>query len=123
MFDGPPAEWPREQVLAASEAVLAMAPGAVTAAEDVFRLSALGLEWDIGVQVYEPQPAATVAVGADGKKIGIFLLHGGAGDFKSMERFALLFAEKFACKVVTMTFPGRLYLDDPSRDCVARRKG
>ena len=33
-----------------------------------------------------------------------------------MEKFALLFAEKFACKVVTMTFPGRLYLDDPSRD-------
>jgi hypothetical protein len=112
----PPAEWPREQVLAASTAVLTMARRAVTAAEDIFRLAALGLEWDIGVQVYEPQPAAAIAVGADGKKIGIFLLHGGAGDFKSMERFALLFAEKFACKVVTMTFPGRLYLDDPSRD-------
>ncbi len=57
-----------------------------------------------------------IARGADGKRIGIFLLHGGAGDYKSMEKFALLFAEKFACKVVTMTFPGRLYLDDPSRD-------
>ena len=33
-----------------------------------------------------------------------------------MEKFALLFAEKFAFKVVTMTFPGRLYLDDDSRD-------
>ena len=29
---------------------------------------------------------------------------------------AKLFAEKFGCKAVAMTFPGRLYLDDPSRD-------
>jgi hypothetical protein len=114
-FNPPPA-WSREAVLAASDAVLAMAPAAVAESEDIFRLSALGLEWDIGVRVYEPQPAATIARGADAKKIGIFLLHGGAGDYKSMEKFARLFAEKFACKVVTMTFPGRLYLDDESRD-------
>src|ERR1700732_3651694 len=112
----PPAIWSREEVLAASDAVLAMAPGAVTETEDIFRLSTLGLEWDIGVRVCEPQPVAAIAAGADRKKIGILLLHGGAGDYKSMEKFALLFAEKFACKVVTMTFPGRLYLDDASRD-------
>jgi hypothetical protein len=115
LFD-PPAEWSRDEVLAASGAVLILAPGAVKEAEDIFRLSALGLEWDIGVRVYDPQPAAIIATGADRKKIGIFLLHGGAGDYKSMERFALLFAERFACKVVSMTFPGRLYLDDASRD-------
>ena len=112
-FD-PPAAWSREEVLVASSAVLTMAPGAVQEAEDIFRLSALGLDWDIGVRVYAPQSA--IATGADAKKIGIFLLHGGAGDYKSMEKFALLFAERFACKVVTMTFPGRLYLDDLSRD-------
>src|SRR5215469_14452347 len=110
----PPLTCSREEVLAASDAVLAMPPGVVTQAEDIFRIEALGLEWDIGVHVYAPMPA--VASGADGNKIGIFLLHGGAGDYKSMERFALLFAEKFACKVVTMTFPGRLYLDEESRD-------
>src|SRR5258707_13261376 len=112
----PPAAWSREEVLATSDAVLARPASAVKEAEDIFRLSALGLEWDIGVRVYDPQPAATIATGADRKKIGIFLLHGGAGDYKSMERFALLFAERFACKVVSMTFPGRLYLDDASRD-------
>src|SRR5258708_17696217 len=112
-FD-PPATWSREEVLAASEAVLAMAPGNVKETEDIFRLSALGLDWDIGVRVYEPQPV--IATGADHKRIGIFLLHGGAGDYQSMEKFALLFALGFACKVVTMTFPGRLYLDDLSRD-------
>jgi hypothetical protein len=114
-FD-PPAMWSREEVLAASNAVLTIAPGAVQESEDIFRLSALGLDWDIGVRVYEPQPVTAIATGADHKKIGIFLLHGGAGDYKSMEKFALLFAERFACKVVTMTFPGRLYLDDASRD-------
>jgi hypothetical protein len=111
-----PATWPREQVIATSDAVLAKPAGEVRETEDIFRLAALGLDWDIGVRVYEPQPESSIARGADGKRIGIFLLHGGAGDYKSMEKFALLFAEKFACKVVTMTFPGRLYLDDPSRD-------
>jgi hypothetical protein len=110
----PPAAWTREQVLAASDAVLGMPAGVVNESEDIFRLCALGLDWDIGVRVY--MPAANIARGADEKKIGVFLLHGGAGDYKSMEKFALLFAEKFGCKVATMTFPGRLYLDDPSRD-------
>jgi hypothetical protein len=112
----PPAAWPRAQVVATSDAVLARRPGEVNESEDIFRISALGLDWDIGVRVYEPQPVTTISRGADGNKVGIFLLHGGAGDYKSMEKFALLFAEKFACKVVTMTFPGRLYLDDPGRD-------
>ena len=46
----PPAAWSREEVLAASDAVLAMPPGAVMQAEDIFRIEALGLEWDIGVR-------------------------------------------------------------------------
>jgi hypothetical protein len=82
--------------------------GEVRETEDIVRLAALGLDWDTGVRVYEPQPADKITRGADGNKVGIFLLHGGAGDYKSMEKFALLFAEKFAFKVVTMTFPGRL---------------
>jgi hypothetical protein len=107
---------PREQVIAWSEAVLARPALPVKSWEDLFRIHQLGLDWDIGVRVYEPQPAESIARGADSKRVGIFLLHGGAGDYKSMERFALLFAEKFGFKVVTMTFPGRLYLDDESRD-------
>jgi len=112
----PPATWSRDQVITTSDAVLARPAGAVNESEDIFRLSTLGLDWDIGVRVYEPRPRESIARGADGKRVGIFLLHGGAGDYKSMEKFALLFAEKFAFKVVTMTFPGRLYLDDESRD-------
>ena len=89
----PPNTWSHEQVVANSDAVLARPAGEVREAEDIFRLSALGLDWDIGVRVYTPQPETRITPGADGKKVGIFLLHGGGGDYKSMERFALLFAE------------------------------
>lgn len=107
--------WEREKVVRVSNELAATPSCIAEQWEDIFRLEALGLEWDIGVQVHQPNDGE-IARGADGKKVGIFLLHGGAGDFKSMERFATLFVEKFRFKVVVMTFPGRLYLDDPSRD-------
>ena len=112
----PPSKMPRESVVKTSEAVLGLPDIKVGQNEDIFRIHCLGMEWDMGVMVYEPENTAKVPVGADGKKVGIFLLHGGAGDYKSMEAFALLFANKFGFKVMTMTFPGRLYLLDPSRD-------
>ena len=112
----PPEMIAREEVLSRSERTLAMPDRPITRTEDIFRISALGLEWDMGVMIYEPADKTAVARGADGKKIGIFILHGGSGDFKSMEAISRTFAEKFGCKVMAMTFPGRLYLDDPSRD-------
>jgi hypothetical protein len=66
--------------------------------------------------VYEPEDSSKIPVGADGRKVGAFLLHGGSGDYKAMERLALLLVRKFGYKVVSGTFPGRLYLPDPSRD-------
>jgi pimeloyl-ACP methyl ester carboxylesterase len=109
----PPEKIAREDVIARSEAVLARPDLPVKESEDIFRIRTLGLDWDMGAQVYEP---ATVAKGADGKKVGIFLLHGGSGDAKSMAPVAKLFAYKFGAKAVAMTFPGRHYLEDPSRD-------
>src|SRR6478736_7114548 len=109
----PPESVSREDTLARSEAVLAKPDLPLRQSEDIFRVHALGLDWDMGVMVYEP---ANVIRGADGKKIGVFLLHGGSGDYKSMEPMAKMFAEKLGCKAVAMTFPGRLYLDNPSRD-------
>jgi hypothetical protein len=112
----PPAFVPRETVLADSEEVLARPDIAFQEREDIFRIRCLGLDWDIGDQVYEPSDATRIARGADGKKIGFFLLAGGSGDFKSMEKLARLLTAKFGYKVVTMTYPGRLYLEHPSRD-------
>jgi len=84
--------------------------------EDIFRINVLGMEWDIGMMVYEPEDSKRIPVGADGKKAGFFLLHGGSGDFKGIERHAKLLATKFGYKVMAGTFPGRFYFPDASRD-------
>src|ERR1043165_514263 len=73
----PPESVSREETLARSAAVLAKPSLPLRQTEDIFRIHALGLDWDMGVTVYEPSDAAQIARGADGKKIGIFLLHGG----------------------------------------------
>jgi len=114
-FD-PLKEMSREEVLARSDAVLAMPDVPTTDTEDIFRIEALGLEWDMGAMLYQPSDPDKIARGADGRKIGIFILHGGSGDYKSMVDIARTFARKFSCKVMSMTFPGRLYLDDPAHD-------
>lgn len=75
--------------------------------EDIIRIDAVGMQWDIGMSVHEPDDASRIAVGADGKKVGIFLLHGGSGHFKSMHRQARILSSKFGYKVVCMSFPGR----------------
>jgi hypothetical protein len=112
----PPESIARDAIVARSAAILAMPDLTLRQREDIFRIPALGLDWDMGVMVYEPADPARLSRGADGKLIGVFLLHGGSGDYKSMEPMAKLFAAKFGCKAVAMTFPGRLYLDHPGRD-------
>ena len=112
----PPAEVSREQCLADSGAVMAMPDIPLKEYEDLVRIRAVGLDWDIGAQIYEPEDPARILVGADGRKAGAYLLSGGDGDFKTMAPVARLLAGKFGFKVATMTYPGRLYLDDPSRD-------
>ncbi|MHA1108418.1 MAG: hypothetical protein ACTSQV_04790, partial [Alphaproteobacteria bacterium] len=112
----PPKEVSREDILRSSEQVLAMPERPVRQFEDLFRMECVGLDWDIGARIYQPEDESQIAVGADGRKIGIFLLSGGSGDFKSMEALALILAGRFGYKVATMTYPGRLYLQDPSRD-------
>jgi hypothetical protein len=113
--------WPvgrieRPEILRTSTDILARQDIPLKEAEDIFRVDAVGLEWDMGLTVLEPAKEVDAAVGADGKKIGIFLLHGGDGDFKSMEPFARLFAAKFGHKTVAMSFPGRHCFDEPDRD-------
>jgi hypothetical protein len=112
----PPTKVSRGEIIETSEAVLAMPDVEIQETEDIFRLPVLGMDWDMGVMVYAPEDTSKIPSGADGKRIGVFLLHGGAGDYKAMEVLARLLAGKFGYKVVSMTYPGRLYLLDPSRD-------
>lgn len=112
----PPARLSREEIVKLSGLVLSMPDLKVNVREDIFRIRCLGLNWDIGVMVYEPTDPSNIPAGADGKKAGVFLLHGGMGDYKSLDPVARTLAEKFGLKVASMTYPGRLYLPHPGRD-------
>ena len=112
----PPAFVSREDCIRASKTIQAMPELAIVEREDFFRISAVGLDWDIGTMVYEPTSAESTTRGADGKKVGFLLLHGGSGDGKSMQVFSRILSRKFGCKVVAFTFPGRTYFDSPTRD-------
>ncbi len=106
----------RSEIVASSRDVLGRPDRPIKHREDIFTVTAAGLEWDIGAVVSEPADVSTIAVGADDKKVGIFLLHGGAGDFKTMQSRAEILARKFGYRVVSGTFPGRFYFDGPDRD-------
>lgn len=88
--------------------------------EDILRIRAVDLEWDIGMSVHEPADSARIPTGADGKKIAIFLLHGGSGDFKTMHRRANLLSRKLGYKVISMSYPGRHAFHTQSRDWPGR---
>jgi hypothetical protein len=112
----PPSIVSREECIRASNEIQAVPDRTVIECEDIFRISAVGLDWDIGTVVYEPTPAGSITLGADGKKVGFLLLHGGSGDGKSMQVFSRILSRKFGCKVVAFTFPGRTYFDSLTRD-------
>ena len=112
----PPAVVSPPDVLALHQQVMELPDKPITIREDIFRIHALEMDWDIGVLVYEPEEIGAIPDGPDGKKVGVFLLHGGVSDFKSVERIARTLPSKFGIKVATMTFPGRFYFSDPSRD-------
>lgn len=112
----PPPEVSREEIVKISNTVISMPDIKVKSREEVFRIRVLDMDWDIGGMVYEPEDPSRIPVGPDGKKIGVFFLHGGSGDHRSMEKQSLLVSRKFGFKVATMTYPGRLYLPDPSRN-------
>jgi len=112
----PPATVSREEIVASAETVLAMPEIPLRIKEHIFRIRVLEMDWDVGGKAYEPQDPSRIPVGADRKKAGIFLLHGGGGDHRGVEPLALLLAGKLGFKVASLSYPGHLYLYDPSRD-------
>lgn len=112
----PPDSIPRPEVVKLSRETLDLPNIRVTNREDIFRIRALEMDWDIGTMTYAPEDPGRIPKAPDGRRAGIFLLHGGTSDYKSLEPVARMLATKFGFKVTLMTFPGRLYLLDPSRD-------
>ena len=106
-----------DEVLKLNDEVTAKAGAPIEITEDIFRIHELAMDWDIGVVRYDPKRQSHASpTEPDGKKVGMFLLHGGVSDFKSVERIAKLLPEKFGIPVATMTFPGRFYFHDANRD-------
>src|SRR5574341_1098131 len=112
----PPEFVSREQCITDTNEIMGMPDIAIKSREDIFRVEVLGMDWDLGMVVHQPVDASRIPSGADGKKAGFFLLHGGSSDFKGIERHAKLLASKFGFRVMAGTFPGRFYFPDPSRD-------
>lgn len=115
-FWEPRPTYSNEEVVAMDREVRARPDIELTAREDLFRIDALGMKWDIGVHVVEPADPRQAARGPDGKKIGFLLLHGGDGDYRSCAILARQLAGKYGSRTVSMTFPGRLYLGNAQRD-------
>ncbi len=112
----PPKTVSKPELLDISKRVLAEPDIEIQQYEDLFRLNVAGLEWDIGAMVYEPVDPSKAHVSKDGRRSGMLMTHGGASDWRSVEPYAQILACKRGFKVVNLTFPGRLYLPDPSRD-------
>ena len=109
-------EFSKPELVEISKMVLAMPDIPLRASEEIIRIRSLGMDWDIASMVYEPEDRSKVPTGADGKKVGLFMLHGGSSDHRSLDKLARFLVSKFGYKVVAMSYPGRLYLEDDSRD-------
>jgi pimeloyl-ACP methyl ester carboxylesterase len=121
----PPSDISKEQTLADIKAFMnrpdiPLQRGDRGYVEDIIRIEAVDMQWDIGMSVHQPADPSRIPVGADGKKIGIFLLHGGSGDFKSMHKRADLLARKLGYKVISMSYPGRHAFHTEGRDWPGR---
>ena len=80
----PPTFVPRDEVIAESNALLGAPDIPLVESEDVFRIATVGLDWDIGVMIYEPDDEHLIPLTNNGDRVGVFLLHGGSGDFLSL---------------------------------------
>ena len=98
----PPSEISRQEIIEASGEVLAMPDLPISAEEDLYRIRAVEMEWDMGAMVYQPQDDAKIPTDPAGRKIGVFLIHGGSGDHRSKDKEGRFLSGKFGFKVVSM---------------------
>jgi hypothetical protein len=102
----------RDELIETSERLLGAAPFELVERFEILPVTALDLEWEIATHVVEPA-SGRIAVGADGRKVGAFILHGGMGDHREKLSMARFLASRFGYRVSLMSYPGRFYLPDP----------
>jgi len=111
----PPEELNEDQLAQRSAEVLSRPKVPHTVRDDIFRIDCAGLGWDIAGRVYAPEDGHILR-GADGKKVGALLLHGGGGDHRGMDSLARLLVEQFGMKVATVSYPGHYHWEGASHD-------
>jgi hypothetical protein len=110
----PPEEVSVEEVRASSRRAEELYGKDINVEEYLIRIESLGLEWDVGGSIYTP--TGEIPTGPDGKKIGAFLIHGGGGDHRGFDIMARMLASTKGYKVVTVSYPGNLYLGNESHE-------
>ena len=68
----PPEEIGRLQCTADSDEIVNRPDIPFVEYEDLFRIDVVGMDWDIGAQIYEPEDPEQICIGADGKKVGVY---------------------------------------------------
>lgn len=101
-------------MIAATERVAAGTPLDIDVRHEVLTVGALGLEWEIATAVVEPSGPSAIATGADGKHVGVVLLHGAMGDHRDTLPVAQFLARHYGYRVSVMSYPGRYYFPDPA---------
>ena len=59
----PPEFVSREQCIKDTEEVLGLPDIPITSSEDIFRISVLGMDWDLGMVVHQPADASKIPAG------------------------------------------------------------
>jgi hypothetical protein len=111
--------WPREHVdvpelVAATDRADARQRHDVDVRHQVLTIESLGLEWEIATAVAQPSEESAIARGADGRRVGVILLHGAMGDHRDMLPVARFLASNYGYRVSVMSYPGRYFLPDPA---------
>ncbi len=68
----PPDIVSRKECIKSTQTVLALPDIKIKQYEDIFRIRALEMDWDIGAMIYEPVGSSKISLGADREKIGIY---------------------------------------------------
>lgn len=111
--------WPREQIdlpdlVAATDRVEGQRGLEIDVRDQVLTFDALGLEWEVATAVVQPSDETAIPAGADGRRVGVILLHGAMGDHRDMLPVAQFLARHYGYRVSVMSYPGRYYLPDPA---------
>ncbi len=106
----------RPELVKGSEEILSRPDIPIESIEVVHRVNVVDMDWDIAASIHQPVDQSKIPVGPDGRKIGLFFLHGGSGDHRSKAGFAKMLATKFGVRVVNMSYPGRYNLQAENGD-------